>query len=397
MLSIGIPLANLGLPFIISPSLSEAAYFILLFYLIINENIFNQRFRQSTFIFGIILFFYISIITINGAFQFEVKIEYPVWATFRIFQWIILIPLIVKVKKQVIIRSLAFGILLGAIINSMAAVLELFGYSLGSSIILNLNTTELGPWAQIIERDPYVHGATGLFSFSRTVSGVFMAITALFAIYCLKKDWLIFVSFLILSAGVLSTESRLGFFVLCFALINIARKMGVFIALLTLILLLIMLDAIFNLHTIYLDSFLRIFKIFDTGLLVQMEDRFDSQILIFDIAPMWLLFGVGVGNLGHALNLYQYPLYGAHGFIYQYLASIGVIGSIILVFYIYLISNSVFKFWSFYTLPLFFLFGISEDFFFPTAEGMHISVIFFILLKFFFSEVIPSKNTNPHR
>ena len=133
--------------------------------------------------------------------------------------------------------------------------------------------------------------------------------------------------------GLFSTGSRLGF--LIWSLVNaiivwrIVKNKPVY----ALPIGLFLFSLIVTVITFYAEDFGligRLVGIGDENYETGLDGRVERQSKIIELG-LKLITGVGAGNVGYALGLNEIGqnFYGAHGFVYQYTASLGVFGTIL--------------------------------------------------------------------
>jgi hypothetical protein len=101
----------------------------------------------------------------------------------------------------------------------------------------------------------------------------------------------------------------------------------------------------------------------------------------------YYLFGSGAGNSGYKLKLKDsgHNMYSAHGFIFQYIADIGIVGLLLsILILIYGVRGQLQNkhLWGLYAS--FLLCGVVADFFFPKPQSLYVPIIFttiFIVLR----------------
>jgi hypothetical protein len=390
MLTVGIPLASIGPSFLIWPSPSEISGLILFSVAAIAIAARPHDIPSIAGSSAAVALLYVLAATLVSTVINSYPPHYSGWALTRFVQWTALIVCLFYVFEDSVLRALGHGILFGALLSGASAVLEIAGFSISYELVSRLDQSRAGPWAVIVDApfDVFVRGASGLFSFSRTATGYFLALSAAIAVCLIRSRIYLAFYLLVVGLGILATGSRLGF--LSFVVILGAKFLHqrAFLLRGALVLSLVLVAGSFMaiIEPEWLDSALveRIVGRGDDNYAEGADGRWERQRLIFDLSTIELIFGTGAGNLGFALNLDREGLnfYGAHGFLFQYVASVGLLGTTLF----FLCAASSF----FYvrTTPLrlglvvtLILCAISEDFFFPNAPGGHMPVFFFIAFR----------------
>jgi len=384
MFGSGVPLYSLGPSFITWPSTSEIAYFILLAYMLLNKK--NNIFPAAVIINNVALWVYSLCITVFGAIIYSSNIIYPSWSFCRFTQWLVIIPILIYTKDTFLIRQLSLGLVVAGLINSAVMFFDIMNYSVLSYLLNNINIDQAGPWASRLDADPMIHGASSLFSFSRTANGFFVSLSAIASVFVFRKNHFKLILVLaILMIGVFMSQSRLGFITfsipIIYYLLNI-NAMSSVISRAALIVCFITLSVGVFLISSNFDS--RVFNFGEGGYYSGINDRFERQSQLFELSDLTFFFGVGLGNLGAALDTYNRSIHGLHGFLNQYIANIGILGLILFSPLLLKFAGTVKT--TFKSFPIFLplLFAMtSEDFFFPTAEGMHIPIIYSVIFRLF--------------
>lgn len=388
-LTFGIPFASVGPSFLVWPSFSELAALLLLAICALRVlGLVRVPARPALLSFHAIAYAFV-VTTVTTA-LYSYPIVYPGWALTRFAQWTVLIVLVFFVLDSRRLEALAFGILVGAGLNAIAAVMELLGYSIRSMAISRLDLSNAGPWAPSVDEefDVLIHGAAGLFSFSRTATGYVLGLSAALAVTLVRSRILLAAALLVLLLGIFATGSRLGFLTyLSIVVLYFLRtkKLVVQTVIIGTILLSAGVTANFLLPD-WLDSTLaeRLVGRGDDDYAEGAEGRWERQKRIFGLTAAELLFGAGAGNLGFALGLDRegFNFYGAHGFLFQYIASLGFIGSVLFLLATYATVQ---------TVPLnqvriglliaLGLCAISDDLFFPTSSSGYLPILFFVAYR----------------
>ena len=383
MLCIGTPVVSLGPSFIVWPSPSEIAGLLMIF-IAFTDAKYHQKIPGNVKILLQLTFSYVLVITLVGSIFLANPIQYPGWAIFRFIEWFLLLPWILFSANKVWMGNFGIGLLFGGLINVITIILEFLDMSPRGLIIDTLDAANAGPWGKFANEEItlLMYGASGMFSFSRTATGFLLGIISALS-YRQVESRMKNVAFqIVLLIGIIGTGSRLGF--LTWLAVNIfgaAKDQRITIKNVALIFGILLTVFIVYYLAVSEDFLLagRFFGVGEDNYSTGLDGRSERQLLIFELSLLQLIFGVGAGNLGFALGLNEVGLnfYGAHGFVFQYIASIGLIGTTFLLSSVLMVLR-YFRFTA-YSIPLcigFFLCSVSDDFFFPTAQGMHLPLIF---------------------
>jgi len=339
--------------------------------------------------FGFLALGYTFVLTLIRTVASGYPEEYSGWVLARFLQWGLLISLVLFRLEERPVRRLLLGVLLGGVINAFAAVLDLLGYSVSTMLLRYVDLSRAGPWAVVVD-DPFgvlVSGANGIFSFSRTATGFFLALSAASALLLVSNRLFRGVTVGVLAIGILATGSRLGFLSMMVVLVmfligtrskGVIASFAVVAAVVALVLPAFFGDVLEN------PLIARLFGLGEDDFISGYEGRSERQQIILSLSTMQLLLGTGAGNLGFALGLDRegFNLYGAHGFLFQYFASVGLFGALLFfALIIAVMTNRRISGLAWGLLGAAVLCSVSDDFFFPNPSGGHIPVIFALLLR----------------
>jgi hypothetical protein len=194
MLSCNVPLMSLeGISFVAMPTLAMMAAILLAANSMYH---FNSTFHligiQGKWLLCVALG-YLFITTLVGTIQYRVPIQYPIWSLSIFFLWILVLPWLFVEENKEIIYVMSVGVLIGAVINSFAIIFDVWGMSPVLFIMKWFDVSQdisiAGPWGYLSEQNFFkASGGVGLFSYSRTATGFFLAIsTALVFAFDIKK------------------------------------------------------------------------------------------------------------------------------------------------------------------------------------------------------------------
>lgn len=387
----GVPLMSIGPSFITWFSTIEVAWF-LLFAMQLRRGL-PGVVPTSVAAPALACALYTAIVSIGTALLASYPLEYSLWTTARFFQWLLLVPLLALRAGDTEIRALSWGVLIGALINSVVCIAQTQGISPVPFLMQAVNVESSGPWQVVFhhEIDPLdisVRGASGVYSYSRTSTGFLLGISSAFAVALFRPLWLRSAVLLLTLAGILATGSRLGllpFFAIVIGSIILPRQRVLGIAALVVVTL-----AGTQLFPMIVDQFdigdaaLRTVGLGPESYLDGLEGRQSRQEVIW-LLPFWrLVLGVGAGNLGFALGLHieGFSLYGAHGFAFQYLACLGAVGSALFLRLVYLLGRDLhFTALTYGVIAAIAVCAVSDDLLFPSSQAGHFPIIVAIAIR----------------
>jgi len=385
-LCISVPLVSFGPSFAVWPSLSLIALLSLGGLSLYNLALVIGSMDKINGTLMWVIPLYLLIDTCLGLIQFNVPIQYPLWTLSVFFLWIIVIPWLFFEKDNYVMRALAWGIFIGAIINAFSVIADMYGMSPALLLLRQVNLDTSGPWQFLASPDFFKYsGGVGLFSYSRTSTGFLLAtVSALCFVLIDRERWRVMVQ-LIFFTAILYTGSRLGFLSWIFVMLSGYRNAGVQKG----VLLLVGFISFF-----YMGLFFGFFDLDGLqGRLFNLNEsyshalsiRINHQISFMNGHASSLLkyvFGSGPGISGYALGLNKlgFNIYEAHGSIFQYLADVGAIGFILFVVVLIRAMKGCWRYFSLWGILL--SFGLStvvDDLFFPKTQSVFTPVIFAIV------------------
>lgn len=389
-----VPLLPIGPSFITWLSAAEISGYILLF-LAIKDNLEGISSRDSSIkktrlfkvkVAGWLSIIYVVIITFIITSSLRYSNLYPIWSLIRLIHWSIVLPYILSVCSISNVRLLGLGIVLGGLINSFAAIAQKLNLLKVTDLVSYVGSLPgAGPWGTIYENGGLLaEESIGIFSFSRTATGFFLAISIVLVISLFKRNVIKIIFMQVISIGLAMTGSRLGFFSLFFVLISLlisrkSRWLGV-IALAS-----FAIGIAFNFDALMQDTVTgRLFGQGTGDFEAGFEGRAERQSAIFTLPIEFLFAGCGLGNLGSALGFSNIGLnfYRAHGFFATYLAEVGVLGILLIGRGVYLfIRNFHLSALAWSLLASVALSGFSDDFMIPSASASHIPIIVAVILR----------------
>ena len=391
-----IPIVAIGPSFIIWPSSSELGGYALLVLAIKRYFGLNDRERRAVDRFGsnikmlwIAVYWYIGVITLVMTDIMQFKMIYPGWTLFRLMQWFFIIPYLLFYCNEKEIKSLSYGILLGAIINGIVCILQRIGILMPSQLFAHLMYSSGGGyWAKIAERGGLIGGESiGIYSYSRVATGFFLGISPALIVTS-ARNWFVKISLLIVVLiGIAFTGSRTGlvaFFLVLFMLFFSKR----YFLISAFIMIIFVLSVYIMLPFIQKDKVMGRFVGSSISYQDSLKGRTDRHDVVLSLPIDKLIFGCGLGNLGSALEKYESPIstdfYRAHGYMFTYLGEVGLIGSLLLSFATLKMLLSIpYKI----TRPALGIIlatifsGFTDDFMIPAASGGHLALIVVIVYR----------------
>lgn len=385
-LCVGTPIISVGPSFIVWPTVSEVAFLLLLF--VGLPYIRKTAVPQPVFASGLFFYGYTILAALVIALSMDYPLEYPSWVIFRFGQWIVAIIVICHALPNATLRPIMQGLLAGLIVNIFSVYIQIAGGSVAAILMTFVDPSGAGPWGLVKDyKTDFLsieeRGAAGVFSYSRTATGFLFAILA-GSIFTEKLNVWRLVLLVLTATAIIGTGSRLGalsFIVVVLSSITMNRRRGGVILLVPIAAFLLFITAaILQLNVD--NPFLA--RLIGSGQLGQetfeegFQGREDRHSLIWELSILQLIFGAGAGLLGFALqlNLEGFAFYGAHGFIYQYLSSLGIFGSgLALLFVIQCFKHFKISSTMYGILIALAMCGITDDVMFPTAQGAHLPLI----------------------
>ena len=381
-LTLGAPILETGPSFVTFLSLQSAALLVLAGFALLSRD----TWRARTMILGIVFLIYVSVTSIATVLLYQYPPQFSAWVLCVFLVWV-LVFVHLSLTSSVLRSELLSGVLVGGWINIGVIFINLSGENFLAYWSAMINVERAGPWAHYFSADTAVysiHGAIGLFSFSRTASGYFFAILYLLTILKSKENSRMFLfASTMYAAAIGLTGSKLGFvlFTLFFAILAFrffqrrpatAIVFGpVFVAI----------GACVLFYMVSPEFLGRIFGISDDGYGAFLEGRLERQAYILDLDPWEYVFGVGAGNLSFrtGADALGYRLYGLHNAVLQYVANIGIVGTILYTVFV----ASLVKFWGGWRLVFLIsalVSSVGDDFLFPSTQGSAIPVILILAI-----------------
>ena len=344
---------------------------------------------------GILFLVYVVVTALIIAVSYGYPLQYSGWVLSVFFIWVVVFIHLSCINRELRYKLLS-GLTTGGCINICMIFLNLSGTNFLPYWMAMVSADHAGPWAHYLLGDAAeysVHGAIGLFSFSRTASGYFLAM--IYPLFVLKhnEDWRLFlIASVIYGAAIALTGSKLGFGVfILFFVVFFCRfvwrrpQFGILVGAVSLFVLSWLIAAIVPQE--FID---RVLGISDDGYGATLEGRLERQ-QYFWVLDIWeYIFGVGAGSLSFRLGLDSegFNLYGLHNSFFQFISNIGVVGTML---YVYFVGNLV-KSWTGFSV----LFGVTaliaglgDDFFFPSTQGVAIPIILAVAILW-----VPSRDKN---
>jgi len=386
-----IPLAPIGPSFIVWPSTSEIAGYVL-FVIAAGKLFGSRRGRQAGYgtlprsyrSLWTLVVLYVCVVTTVLTVWHGYSALYPAWSLMRFAHWAVIISYLLFVCRPREIRLLVLGIVVGGIVNVGVAVLQRYGYLMPETLFSHLSTDGGGRFGVLAEKGLTKAESVGVFSYTRIATAFFLAFSFFAGILFTRDGLFRLVLLIVFACGIIFTGSRLGFLVFLFMLVAfflhgrhtpVVFCAGCLLGLLALT----FWDMIQNDFVIG-----RLFGMSDTyerG----VELRVVRQLLVFKLPKTFILFGCGLGNLGSALGLSSLRFYRAHGWFFTYLGELGVVGVALLLILVSVTIKRLGALQSSYGVVVLLCIassGFADDFMIPSAQAGHIPLITAIVLRF---------------
>lgn len=251
---------------------------------------------------------------------------YSIYTAFRIFQGISIVWMMQRLVGRKNSEAGANMLVVSASVCALACVLQLLGLLDYRMMVAHLNVGNAGPWMFRFTEPP--DAALGTWNFNRINAAHFLAVGLAVALCARRIDTLAVLASILITAGILATQSRsvatvVGVFVMSFAVLKRRRDIALALAVLSIVAL-----VSYQLYSRFYATDAAEIALREETVSESLDGRFEIQAyaLRWWLAQPFLTqaLGVGFGNTGYFV--FETGFMPAHGQFVTLLVETGLVG-----------------------------------------------------------------------